>query len=135
MRLKYLLDSDTSITIIRRRPPAVLDHFKGLQPGDAGISVIVYLELLQGAVKSKNPDDSVAAVEAYVEVIPVIPMDSSVGLHYARIRGELERAGTVIGPHDMLIAAHALSLNLPLVTGNVREYNRVKGLRVENWIR
>jgi tRNA(fMet)-specific endonuclease VapC len=130
--MPYLFDTDICIHILRKRSPAVIDRFGSLQPGDAAMSVITYLELMHGAWKTSQPVN-VSAVEGLAEVISVHPLAPDVAEHYARLRSELERAGTLIGPLDMLIAAHALSLNLTLVIGNVREFNRVKGLRVENW--
>ena len=97
------------------------------------MSVVTYLELIYGAYKSRNLEENLARVEQLANLIPVLPLDSSVGRHYGDLRTRLERAGTRIGAHDLLIAAHALSLGLIVVTNNVREFGRVRGLRIENW--
>jgi tRNA(fMet)-specific endonuclease VapC len=132
--MTHLLDTDICI-FATKQSPAVLGHLKRLDAGDACMSVVAYLELVHGAWKSARPAENLKAIEALAQVVPVLPLGADVALHYARIRRELEQAGTPIGPYDMLIAAHALSLDLTLVTNNTREFNRVKGLRVENWAR
>jgi tRNA(fMet)-specific endonuclease VapC len=133
--MRYLLDTDICIYIAKGRPAAVLSRLARLKQGDAGISVVTYLELLYGAWKSSSFEENVARIETFERLIPAQPLDRSVARHYAKLRTDLERSGSPIGPYDMLIAAHALSLGLILVTNNVREFSRVHGLRVENWSR
>ncbi len=97
------------------------------------MSIVTYLELVYGAWKSARKQENVATVQELSRLILVQPLDTAVADHYGRIRSELERAGSPIGAYDLLIAAHALSLDLTLVTNNLREFARISGLRVENW--
>jgi tRNA(fMet)-specific endonuclease VapC len=132
--MKHLLDTDICIYAIKHSPP-VIAYLNDLDAGEVGMSVVAYLELVHGAWKSARPAENLRAVEDLVRVVEVVPLGAEVALHYARVRRELEKAGTPIGSYDMLIAAHALSLGLTLVTNNTREFKRVKGLRIENCAR
>lgn len=131
--MQYLLDTNICIYIARRRPPQVLSRLQRLRPGDVAMSVITYLELAYGAAKSQHPEANLTRIDQLRLLIPVLPLEPSVGLHYGRLRAGLEKSGRPIGAYDLLIAAHALSLGLILVTNNVREFSRVPGLRIENW--
>jgi tRNA(fMet)-specific endonuclease VapC len=131
--MDYLLDTNICIYIAKRQPSAVASRFEKLRPGDVGMSIVTYLELVYGAWKSAPKQENVATVQELSRLIPVQPLDTAVADHYGRIRSELERAGSPIGAYDLLIAAHALSLDLTLVTNNLREFARIPGLRVENW--
>lgn len=97
------------------------------------MSVITYLELVYGACKSERHAENLAVIEQLRGIIPVQPLDDSVAKHYGLLRTALERRGSPIGPYDLIIAAHALSRGLTLVTNNVKEFSRVDGLRLENW--
>jgi tRNA(fMet)-specific endonuclease VapC len=132
--VRYLLDTNICIYIAKRRPTKVLSRLQQLRPGDVGMSVVTFLELTYGAWKSQHPEENLARLEQLERLIPAQPLDSWVARDYARVRAELERKGTPIGAYDLLIAAHALSLGLTLVTNNLREFRRVPGLKVENWI-
>src|SRR6266446_1628836 len=116
-----------------RTPAGVLARFKRLRPGDVGMSIITYLELVYGAWNSQRTEANLAIIDQLRLIIPVQPLDVAVATHYGRLRTELERKGRQIGGYDLLIAAHALSLGLTLVTNNVREFARVEGLRLSNW--
>ena len=131
--MDYLLDTNICIYIAKRQPSAVASRFEKLRPGDVGMSIVTYLELVYGAWKSARKQENVATVQELSRLILVQPLDTAVADHYGRIRSELERAGSPIGAYDLLIAAHALSLDLTLVTNNLREFARISGLRVENW--
>jgi tRNA(fMet)-specific endonuclease VapC len=131
--VQYLLDTNICIYIAKRRPPSALSHFARMKQGDVGMSVVSYLELVYGAWKSGRFEENFARIESFERLVPAQPIDSAVGRHYAKLRAELEREGSVIGAYDMLIAAHALTLGATLVTNNVREFSRVQGLRLENW--
>ncbi len=133
--MQYLLDTDICIYIARRKPGAIRARWQGMEVGELGMSVITYLELVYGAVKSQQPEANLARVEELREHIPVVSLGPDVARTYARIRRTLEKKGMLIGPYDLVIAAHAVSLGLTLVTGNVLEFARVEGLRVENWAR
>jgi len=133
--MDYLVDTDICVYIVRRKSPIVRERMLALPSGAAGMSVVTFFELVHGAMKSNRPAENLGRAEELVRVIPVLSLDADVALVYGRLRTELERAGTIIGSYDMLIAAHAVALGLTLVTNNTREFSRVKGLRVENWTR
>jgi tRNA(fMet)-specific endonuclease VapC len=130
--LKYLLDTNICIYIINERPKHVLDRFKRLALMDIGVSSISAAELAFGVAKSRSNRNR-AALEAFLLPLEVSPFDLSVAFAYGDLRAELERRGEPIGPLDLQIAAHALSLSTVLVTNNEREFRKVPGLTVENW--
>jgi len=131
--MRYLLDTNVCIYIAKQKPPGVLARLQRLRPGDVGMSVITYLELVYGAWKSQRREENLERIKDLELLVPVLAMDASTGQHYGQVRAELERKGSPIGAYDLLIAAHALSLGLTLVTNNVRELRRIAQLRVENW--
>ena len=98
------------------------------------MSIVTYLELVYGAWKSLAIAANLARIEQLEILIPAQPLDVDVARHYGRLRAELEATGMPIGPYDLMIAAHALSLGLTLVTNNSREFSRVRGLRIDNWV-
>lgn len=132
--MRYLLDTDTCIAIARQKPAHLLDRFQRLKPGDIGMSVITYLELCYGALKSQAPDANLEKLVELASLIPPVPLEANTASHFARIRMDLERAGRRIGGYDLLIAAHALALSLILITNNTREFSWIQGLRLENWM-
>lgn len=131
--MRFLLDTDTCIYIIKKIPQRVLRHFETLSPGDVGISAITLSELVFGVEKSARPAQNREALESFVAPLEVAPYDHAAAASYGSIRAALAKSGKMIGNNDLLIAAHAVSLNIPLVTNNVREFKRVHGLKVENW--
>lgn len=133
MAARYLLDTNICIYIARHHPPAVRQRFAALHPGDAAMSIITYGELRFGAEKSQHPQQAVERLERIAALIPAQPLPLAAAEHYARIRARLERAGQSIGGNDLWIAAHALAEGMILVTSNVRGFQRVDGLRLENW--
>jgi tRNA(fMet)-specific endonuclease VapC len=134
MAARYLLDTNICIYIRRRRPPEVLARFEKLKPGEAALSVITYGELLYGVEKSQVRDQARQVLKELVEYLPVLALPAEVGEAYGAIRAELEARGEVIGNNDLWIAAHARIAGLTLVTNNEREFKRVGGLKVQNWI-
>ena len=135
MRLRYLLDTNICIFIIKNRPPAARERFAGLRPGEVGISAITEAELRFGAEKSVHIANNVAALLDFTSQMEVLPFDSRTTARYGLLRAELVRAGTPIGPLDFLIAATALTHDLILVTNNTGEFARVTGLVLEDWTR
>jgi tRNA(fMet)-specific endonuclease VapC len=131
--VRYLLDTNICIYIAKRKPEAVLRRLEQMKPGDIGMSVVSYAELSFGAWKSEQREANLEKLERLRRLIPVQPLGEDVTSHYGRIRADLECKGIPIGGYDLLIAAHALSLRLTLVTNNAREFAGVEGLRVENW--
>ena len=133
MSYRFLLDTNICIYIAKRRPPEVASRFESLRPGDVGMSIITYGELLFGAEKSQHPQPAKERLQRFVELVRVLPLPDESPRHYARIRSELECAGTPIGANDLWIASHALATVLILVSNNLREFCRVTGLETENW--
>jgi len=132
--VKFMLDTNICIYIIKQRPETVLKRFASHPIGDIGISAITLAELEYGASKSGNPTRNREALEQFVSPLEVAAFDQPATVTYGKIRTVLEKKGRPIGPMDMLIAAHALSLEARLVTNNAKEFKRVPGLRVENWV-
>ena len=132
--MKFMLDTNICIYIIKRRPETVLGRFASHPVGDIGISVITLAELEYGASKSTVPARNREALEQFVSPLEVAAFDRPATLTYGRMRALLEKKGRPVGSMDMLIAAHALSVGARLVTNNVEEFKRVPGLRVENWV-
>lgn len=131
--MKAMLDTNICIYLIKKQPLSVLNRFSAFPVGEIGISVITLSELEYGASKSRHPMKNRAALEQFVAPLEVVDFDRQATVVYGRIRAALERHGLPIGAMDLLIAAHALSLDTNLITNNVREFSRVPGLRVENW--
>ncbi|MHB1359898.1 MAG: type II toxin-antitoxin system tRNA(fMet)-specific endonuclease VapC [Rhodocyclaceae bacterium] len=132
--LRYLLDTNICIYIAKQRPPSVAEQFDRLAAGAVGMSLVTFGELHYGAGKSSQRASALEILARLQELIPVIAMDNRVGESYGVLRARLERSGTPIGNNDLWIAAHALALDLTLVTNNTREFARVPGLRLANWI-
>ncbi len=131
--MKVMLDTNICIYIIKQQPMSVLERFPTFPVGDLGISVITLAELEYGASKSSQPARNREALEQFVSPLEIAVFDRQATIVYGKIRALLEKRGRSIGSMDLLIAAHALGLNVRLVTNNVREFRRVPGLRVDNW--
>jgi len=131
---RYLLDTNICIYIKNHRPAEVLARFSKLPPGKVAMSSITYGELCFGAAKSAKPKESRLILEHLIALIPVLPLDEMASTHYGKVRNHLQATGQPIGNNDLWIAAHALAEKLLLVTNNVAEFERVPGLRVENWV-
>ncbi len=132
--MKILLDTDITSYIFSHRDARVRHRFLAFAVGEVGISTITAAELAFGSALNQSERNR-GAVERALESLAIAPFDLAAARSYAEVRTVLQRRGTPIGPLDMLIAAHALSLDVPLVTNNVREFRRVPGLQVENWLR
>ena len=130
--LRYLLDTNLCIRVLRDRTPSLRDRFNREADGLA-ISTIILTELLHGAAKSARPDANRREVENFAARLEVLPYDAAAAHHAADIRAALERQGRSIGSYDVLIAGHARSKGLVVVTGNRGEFDRVDGLRCEDW--
>lgn len=134
MKALYMMDTDTCIYLKNRRPPAVAEKFRQLQPGEVVMSLITYGELYNGAKKSRESAAALQNLERLSERLPVQPMQPEVAIHYGEIRSVLEKQGNIIGGNDLWIAAHAYTLGLTLITNNTKEFNRISGLNIENWL-
>jgi len=129
----YLLDTDTCSYIMKRSHPALLSKIQAVPLAHQAISIITLSELLYGVKLSSKPKQSREALDAFVLHLAVLDWSGEAAEHYADIRADLKKRGQPIGSNDLLIAAHARSLKATLVTNNVREFAKVKGLKVENW--
>ena len=132
--MKYMLDTNICIYIVKKKYAQILDKFSSISPNDICISSIVLAELEFGICKSKFSLKNSVAIAVLLSSIEVVPFDRNAAKEYGDIRAKLERNGTPIGFNDMLIAAHARALNLTLVTNNVKEFSRIENLNLENWI-
>ena len=131
--LKYMLDTNITIYVIKRRPPEVLATFNQ-HVGQLCISSITLAELIHGVEKSAKADHNLRQVEDFISRLTVLEYGSKAAAHYGNIRAMLERKGTPIGVNDLHIAGHARSEGVTLVTNNMKEFERVEGLRLENWV-
>ena len=131
--LRYMLDTNLCVRVLRDRPRTVRERFN--QTADSlCLSTIVLTELLHGAAKSARPEHNRVEVERFAARLEVLPFDADAADHAADIRANLERRGQSIGGYDLLIAGHARSRGLIVVTGNPGEFGRVDGLRCEDWL-
>ncbi len=130
--MKYLLDTNICIYIINERPKAVRERFRRLAASEVGVSSITVAELAFGVSKSGSARNR-AALQAFLVPLDIAAFDLAAALAYGDLRANLQRRGQPIGPLDLQIAAHALSLDAILVTNNEREFRKVPGLSLENW--
>ncbi len=132
--MKLMLDTNICIYIIKQQPVSVLKRFLEYQVGDIGISSITLSELRYGVAKSTHQEKNTKALDEFITPLEVVSFDEEAAHVYGDIRAALEKAGTLIGSMDMLIAAHAVSLGIPLVTNNTREFVRIPTLTIIDWI-
>ena len=132
--MKLMLDTNICIYLIKQQPPSIIERFLSHPVGDIRISSITVAELAYGVSKSRHSSKNRHALEQFLAPLQVAGFDQAAAWSYGRLRGQLEAKGTPIGSMDMLIAAHALSLEVRLVSNNVREFQRVPGLRLANWV-
>ena len=131
--MNYFLDTNICIYVINKRPSTVLEKLMQFSPQELGISAIVVSELQYGVAKRSRPERNRQLLEAFLRPFRIMPYDEAAAEAYGFIRADLEKKGQLIGREDLLIAAHALSADLTLVTNNEAEFQRVPNLRVENW--
>lgn len=129
----YMLDTDMCIYIIKRKPAAVLETLKKLDTGDVCVSAVTLAELAYGVAKSRQIERNTIALATFLAPLEILPFSDKAAVKYGEIRAALEKKGQVIGPYDLMIAAHALSENLILVTNNTGEFSRIPGLALQNW--
>ncbi len=132
--MRYLLDTNTCIYIIKRSPEHVYERFRKLRIGDVGISAITFCELQFGVSNSVKREMNQLALTKFLGPLDVMDFPAGASLIYGDIRASLQRAGTPIGSYDLLLAAHALYQGLTLVTNTTKEFKRVPDLRIEDWI-
>ncbi|WP_020558845.1 type II toxin-antitoxin system tRNA(fMet)-specific endonuclease VapC [Thiofilum flexile] len=131
--LRYLLDTNMVIYTIKNRPASVREAFKRYE-GQLAISTVTWGELIFGVERSSRPEQNRKDIEGLAARLEVLMFDDSAADHFGQIRAELYALGQPIGPYDMMIAGHARSRGLVLVTNNTREFSRVAGLRLEGWV-
>jgi tRNA(fMet)-specific endonuclease VapC len=132
--MKALLGTDTCIHLIRHCSPAIVQRIKRYSPGDIGISSITLAQLSFGVAKSSQPEKNRTALNEFTMPLEIAHFDDRAAWAFGTVRAALEKLGSVIGAFDMLIAAHALSLGVVLVTHNTREFSRISALRLADWI-
>jgi tRNA(fMet)-specific endonuclease VapC len=130
----FLLDTDTISDVIRNPTGGVANRLNGIDTQSVAISIVTAAEIRFGMARVQS-HRLLARMQSTLETVKIVALESPADRHYATLRADLEMRGTPISANDMLIAAHALALDAILVTGNVREFSRVRGLAVENWIR
>ncbi|MCZ7612168.1 MAG: type II toxin-antitoxin system VapC family toxin [Ignavibacteriaceae bacterium] len=132
--MKYLLDTNICIYIIKKKPESIIKIFSKIKLGDVAISAITIAELYFGPAKSSKPNENTIALQEFLQPLVTLDFNSDDAVVYGRIRAELEANGQMIGAMDLLIAAIALSRELILVTNNEKEFSRIKDLKLENWV-
>lgn len=132
--MKYMLDTNICIYAIKRKPKQVFLKLQEHEPEEICISSVTYAELVHGVEKSKAIEKNRLALALLLANIEIMNFDSLAAESYGKVRADLEKNGTPIGPLDMMIAGHAKSLGYTIVTNNTKEFNKVKGLKLENWV-
>jgi len=132
--MKFLLDTDICIYLIKKKSPPVIEKLRACRAGDVGISAVTVAELRYGAAKSQRIQQNHEALDLFLAPFEIVTLDENAAATYGEIRARREKTGHPIGPLDLLIAAHAKSLSVTLVTNNIGEFKRGKGLKVETWI-
>ncbi len=133
MMLRYMLDTNICIYVIKNRPEGLRERFNRLSD-QLCISAVTLAEIIYGAEKSARPIENLAVVDQFAARLDVLPFGERAATHYGQIRADLERAGHPVGLHDMMIGGHARSEGLILVSNDLREFQRIEGLRVDNWV-
>lgn len=131
--MRYMLDTNIVAYAKNNRPEVVYERMSRFDPEDLCVSVITLAELEYGVFNSSNPERNQLALTLFLANIEVVPFNDDAAVEYGRIRADLKRKGTPIGANDLMIAAHAKSLGVTLVTNNTREFERVEGLMLEDW--
>ena len=133
--IKYMLDTNTCIYIIKKKPTDVLERFRQTRISQVGISSITLSELEYGVAKSSKPEQNQIALLQFLAPLEILSYGDDAAPQYGRLRAFLENQGTPIGSLDMLLAAHALSIGCILVTNNEKEFSRVPNLKINNWLK
>ena len=131
--MRYMLDTNICIYIIKNKSKKVIMELKRHKPSEVCVSAITYAELAYGVEKSMAVEKNRLALALLFSNIEVLDFDTKAAIHYGKIRAYLEKQGTPIGPLDMMIASHAMSLGYTVVTNNIKEFERVPDLKLENW--
>ncbi len=132
--MKYMLDTNICVYLIKKKPENVLIKLHSSMGDGVAISAITLAELMHGVEASAYPEKNALALHQFLSIVDILPFEDEAAAEYGKICAALRRQGTPIGPMDMLIAAHAKARGLIIVTNNVREFQRVDGLELENWV-
>ncbi len=133
--MKFMLNTNTCIYIIKRKPSKVIERFKRAKISNIGISAITLSELLYGVSKSSKPEQNQVALAQFLAPLEILPYGDEAAQYYGDLRDHLEKHGTPIGSLYMLIAAHALSIDCTLITNNEKEFIRIPNLKIDNWVK
>lgn len=131
--MRYMLDTNICIYAIKQKPEQVFQRLQTIDPQDVCVSSVTYAELVHGVEKSAAIEKNRVALSMLLANIEILDFDTNAADQYGKVRADLEKRGTPIGPLDIMIAGHALSAGCTIVTNNVGEFSRVKGLKIENW--
>ena len=131
--MRFMLDTDTCSYIMKRSHPLVIKRLQAVPVTDVCMSVVTKAELLYGVEVSPRRNQDAAALAAFLPYVEALNLTDDAAIHYAEIRPDLKKRGEMIGANDLFIAAHARAMGLTLVTNNVAEFERVRGLSLENW--
>lgn len=134
IEVKYLLDTNICIYLINKKSQYLLKKFITFTPGNLAVSSITVSELYYGVYKSHHIEKNLRALHNFLLPLDIVTFDDNASRYYGELRSQLEKSGTPIGSMDLLIAAHAVSINVPIVTNNTKEFLRVPNLLVENWV-
>jgi tRNA(fMet)-specific endonuclease VapC len=132
--MKYLLDTNICIYIIKKKPESVIKRFQKLKPDSVAISSITLSELYFGVAKSSRPNENMIALQEFISPLDILDFTNSDAIVYGKIRNSLEKKGAPIGSMDLLIASIAKNQDLILVTNNTKEFSRITDLKIENWV-
>ena len=132
--MSYYLDSNICVYFLKGLYPSIMENIKNISPNNIKIPSIVKAELLYGAEKSQHKSGNLSNINQFLEPFEIIPFDDDCSIIYSKIRSSMELKGTIIGPNDYIIAATVLAKNGILVTNNTKEFERVKSLKIENWV-
>lgn len=133
--MKYMLDTNICIYLIKQQPREVIEKFQGIALGEIAISTVTVAEMMYGVRKSQYKEKNKAALQAFLAPLEMVAFDFAAAQQYGVVRAYLEKIGKPIGAYDLMIAAHALSLGVVLVTNNEQEFQRIPDLIVENWVK
>ena len=132
--MRFMLDTNICLYMIKGKPPQILSRLKNFNLGDLSVSSITLSELEYGVAKSSKPQQNRDALDAFLAPLEIFPFNGEAAYRYGQIRAFLEKEGKLIGAMDMLIGAHAVSASMTLVTNSIKEFCRIPGLRLENWL-
>ncbi|MCH8127401.1 type II toxin-antitoxin system VapC family toxin [candidate division KSB1 bacterium] len=132
--MKYMLDTNICIYIIKKTPQKVIDKFKNIKLGEIGISSITYCELQYGVANSKMKKENQDALNEFLTPLNILDYPGDAAHTYGEIRAKLKKIGDRIGQLDLLISTHAVHINATLITNNINEFNKIENLKIENWV-